>query len=189
MQIDKINSQQVDFLDLTLFKDETPGGWYQILYKPFRKTSSQKIYLGESSMHAPGCLLSWPMAEIRRLRLRSNRQQDFETAKTRFLQDLRQVVTNTNLLARLEAVGFEAPRFPRHEKRLKHFWLVLPFHPLLHEAGIGNVASNVVHRWLSVLGCLKEPFKIRVAWSNATQHMHVRLTGKTTSKFLAGAQG
>ena len=42
MKVEKVSSEQVDFLDLTLFKHETPGGWYELLFKPYTKKSSQK---------------------------------------------------------------------------------------------------------------------------------------------------
>ena len=168
-----------------MFKNEVPGGWCELLFRPHVKQSSQKTFLGTDSFHSPGCMMSWPRAEIHRLKRRSSRREDFELARSRFLQELRQVAPGSTLLEDLARIQFAVPTKSQVSSfRLKSVWLVLPYHPLLDKAKVGSEAARVAHSWLEVLAPFIEPFQIRVSWANPRGHMQHALQGISLRNFL-----
>ena len=142
-------------------------------------------------MHARCCFRSWPRAEINRLRLRSSRQCDFEVARDLFVQELKRVVHDQDLLRTLASAPFVAPfnRKQRDRDALRSFWLALPFHPLLERGKVGSTASAVTHLWLDVLGHIAKPFKVRLAWRNPSGHMYHGVQGRSVNSFFGGSSG
>ena len=132
------------------FLFRTPHGSFRLClgYKPFIKPSARHVPLASDSAHQRSVHLSWPLAEIRRMWLRSSCWQDF-----RKFRDLKISRWGHFFLDRaiLENCRSWLPRVSqvRRQKPAEKFELVVrfvcPFHPA--HAGLANKLKALSLKW------------------------------------------
>lgn len=174
--MEQVSTSGVDMLDLHVFKGP---GWSVsgfLDYRPLIKTTSLGIPLSCDSAHHHAIHSSWTHAEIKRLRCRSSSLDDFNRAKSNFIDRLRRYGFHAHILDRLRDYTPQPGRVPRERTsgdanvdglRVMTFWCGFPFHPVWASSRLQRSIRAFLQRRRSVLQCLtafNSLIDIRLAW-------------------------
>ena len=174
-------------LDIEIYKN---GG--RLNWRPFIKATSLGIPLHETSNHHNSLHAAWPTGYLYRLARHSSTYHGYANAKRIFIERLEEYNFCPVIIARLKSLNAFWRTRRDHvagepEERHRRTWLVLPSHPLWHQAGIAAVLNdftspngNLWHSLWEVAGqsaptrAVSMP-SLAVSWRNDDKHLYLRL--------------
>ena len=165
----------IQFLDVQLRIVRTDST-ASLHYCPFTKPTSHALPLSVTSSHTPAVHLSWPRAELRRLRSLCDSSTTFEVHRRRFIDKLiranfPKVITDDLELPPTRNPKAEHSTLPVSGRQ--RLWLVLPFHPIWSRANLtracDDITLNYQHHQLLCVGTSQwiQPITVGIAWRNA----------------------
>ena len=136
--VEELGVYGVDFLDLTIRKDDAWRSSLRVSITPFLKPTSLTQALNSSSAHSASIHSAWMTSYIMRLRRHSTSLAWFRTSKAEVLKRLRAAGINHSVVQEVD--NFTAYTWPqglprdifrlKSPSQVKHVWIVLPFHPV-----------------------------------------------------------
>ena len=174
MKVETITHDEVQFLEVVIFKDGQRLG-----IKPYFKPTAVGIPLSAASAHPVHVHWSWPFALMRRyLMLTSNKRQKKEAAKfiiKRFrMHHSSKVMIKSLKEYAVRCIGNEFPlaKKPQQEKH-EVLWITVGFHPAWYTDIKRTVSAYMRSDWSRLLneafydqGLGQSSKTIRIAWKN-----------------------
>ena len=150
--VESISISKAVFLDLELSKGDTWRRDGNLDVSMHIKSTALGIPLSDSSSHPPNCH-NWPVSRFYIFGKRVSSKAALVSAQNRLISDLVRGGPDhvcINLLK--SSLGYRSvadDRLPRDKPRCS--WLVVPFHKIWHNAGLGGVAKSIYGFWSPLL--------------------------------------
>ena len=166
--MDAFSLQQVEMLDLTIYKGERHRRCQRLDFKIFEKSTSIWVPLSPTSAHAPSVHRMWPVMQARRHAVRASNTVDGRRQRARYVEKLAKhgitVQKEKGKKVRMCEVSSVSVL------SVSRMWLIFPFHPAWHNARLSRVIDSIPAPYdvarIGVLG---------ISWRLAGQHLVQRI--------------